>query len=104
MAALVLVQGALAGRHLNGDSAAIDIHEMIGTEVLGWVGLVTVVAALLALRRSRWRLPVTAAGFFGLVVQIHMGFDDRLDVHLPLGIALFGLYLATALARGDREE
>lgn len=31
-----------------------------------------------------------------------MGFLDRLNVHLPLGITLFGLYLTMALVLKER--
>ena len=103
-AVLVLVQGALAGSHLGGADGALSIHRSLGTEVLSWLALVVVVTSALAFKRSRWRLLAATVGFMGMGTQIGMGFADRLAIHLPLGIALFGLYAAMALAPAQREE
>lgn len=97
MAALVLFQGALAGSFLGGEGGALAIHEMMGTEVLTIVALVTMIAALMGVRRKWWVFPLTLLGGAGITYQIIAGFNDQLQVHVPLGIALFGLYLALAL-------
>lgn len=104
MAALVFTQGALAGSHLSGDLEALDVHRMLGTQVLTLLGLATVVTAVGAVRRNRWILPISILGLFALGAQIGMGFQDRLNVHLPLGIALFGMYLAIALVLRDESK
>lgn len=104
MAVLVFAQGALAGSHLSGDAAALDIHRILGTQVLTLVGLATVVTAVGAARRNRWVLPVSILGLLALGAQIGMGFQDRLNLHLPLGIALFGTYLAIALVLRDETK
>lgn len=102
LAVLVLVQGALAGSHLTGDSGALDLHRILGTVVLSLLGLITAITSAVAFRRNRWALPASVVGFFGLWGQIEMGFLDRLNVHLPLGITLFGLYLTMALILKER--
>lgn len=104
MAALVFIQGASAGFHLSGDTGALDVHRMVGTQVLTLLGLATVVAAAGAVRRNRWILPISILGLFALGAQIGMGFQDRLNVHLPLGIALFGVYLTIALVLKDESK
>lgn len=104
VAATVFVQGALAGSHLTGTGGALDLHRMLGTQVLTLLGLATVVTAAGAVRRNRWILPVSTLGLVALGTQIGMGFQDRLNVHLPLGIALFGVYLTIALVLKDESK
>lgn len=102
LAALVLLQGALAGAHLTGQGGALDLHRDMGTVVLSLLGLITAVVSAVAFRRNRWAFPVATLAFFGLWAQIELGFLDRLGIHLPLGIALFGTYLILAVCPRDR--
>lgn len=97
LAAMILLQGALAGSYLSGNARALGIHEMLGTEVLTIISLITVVTALIGVRRRWWPLPVAIVGFVGIGLQIGMGFAGEIGIHLPLGIGLFGLYLTMAL-------
>lgn len=104
VATLILVQGALAGSHLTGAPGALGVHEMIGTVVISTLALIMILLGAMALTISRW-LPVLAVtGFVGIWVQLMLGFSDRVEVHIPLGIALFGLYLGIAAWRPDRRE
>ncbi|HEX2155058.1 MAG TPA: hypothetical protein VHL52_13920 [Acidimicrobiia bacterium] len=102
IAVLVFIQGALAGSYLSGAGGVIDIHGMMGTIALPLLALTTIVTAAVATRRNRWVLAGSIFGFLGIGTQIGMGYQSRLDVHVPLGIALFGLYLVMALAVRDR--
>lgn len=102
IAALVLVQGALGGSFLSGIAGALDAHRTVALQVLSLLGLAVVVTAAVAVRRNRWALPVSSVGLLGLGVQIVMGFEGRLSVHVPLGIALFGVYLTMALVLRDK--
>lgn len=104
LAVLVIVQGALAGSHLTGDSGALDLHRMLGTTVLSLLGLAAAITSAVAFRRNRWALPVSVLAFFGIWAQIEIGFLDQLNIHLPLGIALFGTYLTLALTLKDRTK
>jgi ABC-type transport system involved in cytochrome c biogenesis permease subunit len=36
-------------------------------------------------------------GFLAIGMQIGMGYTDQLQIHVPLGITLFGIYLGMAL-------
>ncbi len=97
IAGLILVQGASAGSYLTGLAGALDLHRQVGTQLLTILALVTIVTAAFGARRLVWPLPVAIVGFLGIGMQIGMGFADQLGIHLPLGIALFGAYLAMAL-------
>lgn len=101
-AALILTQGALAGSHLTGGAGALDAHRLLGTVVLGSLGLAIVIVAAFAFRRARWLLVVSGIALLGLWAQIDLGFLDVLGLHLPLGIALFGTYLILAVTPGKR--
>lgn len=103
IAALVFIQGALAGSYLSGAGGVIGIHGMVGSIALPLLALATIVTAAIATRRNRWVLGASILGFLAIGTQIGMGYQSRLNVHLPLGIALFGLYLAMALILRDRE-
>jgi len=106
-AALVLAQGVLAGRFLTGDGDALGLHERLGTEVLTLVAAVSFVLAVLVWRPGRgpgW--PALAALIGGLAIpfQIVFGFERRLELHVPLAIAIFGLYLSVALVARARSR
>ena len=103
MAVLILVQGALAGSHLTGADAALGLHRTLGAEVLTVLGLAVVITAAGAVRTHPWALPASIAGLLALGAQIGMGFSDQLHIHVPLGIGLFGLYLAMALTLTVKE-
>jgi hypothetical protein len=97
MAGLILVQGAWAGSHLTGLAGALNLHRQVGTELLTLVAMATIATAAFGVRRMAWPLPVAILGFLGIGVQIGMGYTDQLQIHLPLGITLFGTYLGMAL-------
>jgi hypothetical protein len=98
-AAMVLVQAAFAGRWLAGDAAGLRLHETNA-------GLIELVAALqLGLAVAVWR-PGRGPGWPAVAslallvaesVQMGLGYEGRLAVHVPLGVAIFGLTVALAL-------
>lgn len=96
IAGLVFIQGVLAGSFLDGTTAAIALHG-IGGSLLVLLGIASVVTAAAAHRSNRWVLAAATAGFFALGIQSGMGYARFLNIHVPLGIALFGLYLTMAL-------
>lgn len=100
-AALVFVQGALAGSFMSGTASSLAGHRAIGTYVLMFLSVVLVGAAAMVFRQRRWILPVSVIGFLLLGAQIGTGFTDRVIVHVPLGVALFGMYLVMALLLRD---
>ena len=100
-AALVLAQGALAGSFMSGTAASLAGHRVIGTYALMFLSVVLIGAGAVVFRRRRWILPAAAIGFLLLGTQIGTGFTDRVIVHVPLGVALFGIYLVMALLLRD---
>ena len=100
-AALVLVQGALAGSFMSGTASALAGHRVVGTYVLMFLSVVLIGAAAVLFRTRRWVLPASVIGFLLLGTQIGTGFTDRAVVHVPLGVALFGMYLAMGLLLRD---
>lgn len=100
-AILVLTQAALAGQFLSGNGTARDMHRELGTEVITWVAFVALVLAVLAWRPGRysaWPTAATALAFGAVVLQLGYGFQGRVDVHIPLGVAIFAIYLALCVA------
>lgn len=95
-AALILVQATLAGHFLSGNSATIVAHETVGTSVITWVALLQVATAVLLWRPGRgpvWPMPASAVLFGLVVLQLGWGFESRLALHVPVGVALLGSQL-----------
>jgi membrane protein YdbS with pleckstrin-like domain len=97
MAALVLVQGASAGTYLEGVSGALAVHSLVAMPTLAVLSIAVAVFAIRAARAKRWVLGVAVLAFLGVNLQIAMGYARFLQIHVPLGIALFGTYLSMAL-------
>lgn len=93
---LVGAQAALAGQFLSGSSAARAYHRDLGTEVITWMALISLVFAILAWRPGRhkpWPVILTGAGLAAVILQLGYGFDGRVEIHIPLGLGIFALYL-----------
>lgn len=101
MVGIVLFQAAMAGRFLDGDGAALVLHET-GFFVLFQMSLVGGVTALVAWLRRRvagWHAAVTGIALPLLIyTQGHLGFLRQLDLHVPLGVALLGMTLGLLLS------
>lgn len=102
LAVLVLVQAVLAGQFLTGEGGR-GTHRLIG-EALGLVALAVAAAGyrLRSVDRDRWWLGI------GLVVMVvaqtglgFAGHDSTMAaaLHVPLGVATFGVALVAALPR-----
>lgn len=99
-AMLLFLQTVLAGHLLAGNAVARSVHQELGTEGITWVALSAIVLAVLAWRPGRgpaWPIAATAVAFSAVIVQIGMGFEGRVSVHVPLGAAILAIYLALAL-------
>ncbi len=99
-ALLLLAQPVLAGRSLDGDSAALGLHFTVGVAFLGVAILQDIVGLL-------WWKPAGGAGWVPLVAiashltglaQMELGHARSLGLHLPVGILL--VLLAAALLVG----
>lgn len=102
-ALLVFAQAALAGNFLVGNAEALRLHEVNGTEILMPVTLVQLVLAILVWRPGRgpaWPALATLLLFVAQILQISYGFGNRLALHVPLGVAIFGLSLTLLLGTG----
>lgn len=105
----VLSQAWLAGGFLTGLSGALEAHRNMAFGVIQWIGLVALIVAILLWRPGRgpaWPIAATGVALAAIGAQIAVGFANVLQVHIPLGVAIFGLnlWLATALAFGERKK
>ncbi len=95
-AALVFAQAILAGQFLSGNADALSLHEMNGTEIITSVALVQLVLAILVWRPGRgpiWPAALSAVLLPAMIFQLEFGFEGRLALHVPLGVAIFGTVL-----------
>lgn len=100
LAALVVVQGLLAGGFLGGEHQWYAWHEVLGT-VLVVPPLVSLVVALVLIRRQREAPSALATRVFLLVLVVavivtgHFG-RSLLAVHIPAAIAAAGIAVRQA--------
>ena len=100
LAADAYAQAVLAGRFLSGDVAMLLAHRFNGTYGVAIVSFVLVVVSVVAWRTKHapGRLPVLATALSGaIVVQILMGFNRVLGLHIPLGVAIIALSTVLAI-------
>jgi hypothetical protein len=98
-AALVLAQAAFAGRFLAGDAAGLRAHEA-NAGLIELVALVQLGLAVVLWRPGRgpgWPALASLALLLAEGVQMGFGYEGRLALHVPLGVAIFGLTVAVAL-------
>ena len=100
LAAGVLVQAAVAGQFITSRPGLLDLHRLLA-EVIPIVAVVLVVLTW-RLRGSgpagRRALQFSALSLAAIVIQTGLGFAGRsspaaVAVHIPLGVALFGMIL-----------
>ena len=101
LALAVFAQAILAGLFLDGGDSWRDWHAINGMLVLPLLALTQALLAVLVWRGGRapgW-LPIASLGLLvALLVQNVMGRTSQVAVHVPLGLAIFGL-IATLLVR-----
>ena len=101
-AALVLTQAALAGQFLAGHGAWLRVHET-NAGIIQLVGLVQLVVAVLLWRPGRgpgWPALASLALLVAEELQIGFGYARVLALHVPLGVAIFGLTVALLVGTG----
>ena len=101
LAVAVFAQAVLAGLFLDGGDAWRDWHAINGMLVLPLLALIQVVLAVLMWRRSRgpgWLAVASLGLLLALLVQSVLGMTGQVAVHVPLGVAVFGL-VGTLLVR-----
>jgi hypothetical protein len=100
LAVAVFAQAVLAGLFLDGGNGWRAWHATNGMLVLPLLALTQVVLAVLVWRRGPgpgW-LTVASLGLLAVLVQNVMGMTSQVAVHVPLGVAIFGL-IGTLLVR-----
>ena len=101
LAVAVFAQAVLAGLFLDGGDSWRDWHAINGMLVLPLLALAQVVLAVLVWRGgygSGWLTVASVGLLVALLVQNVMGMTSQVAVHVPLGVAIFGL-IGTLLAR-----
>jgi hypothetical protein len=98
-AALVLAQAAFAGQFIAGDAAWVRVHEA-NAGIIHLVALVQLVVAVLVWRPGRgpgWPALASLALLLAEEFQMGFGYARMLGLHVPLGVAIFGLTVAMAV-------
>jgi cytochrome bd-type quinol oxidase subunit 2 len=101
LAVAVFAQAFLAGLFLDGGDAWRGWHAVNGMLVLPLLALVQVGLAVLVWRRGRgpgWLALASVGLLVALIVQSMLGMTSQVAIHVPLGVAIFGL-VGTLLVR-----
>lgn len=96
----VFAQAVLAGQFLSGVDAPVRLHELMAWVVLG-ISLVQLALSGILAKQSRCPLWIPIAGvvvFFAELFQTVTGYGRFLNVHVPLGVLIFGLLLVQLAA------
>jgi hypothetical protein len=93
------LQAVLAGRFLAGDFGMLLAHRVNGTDGVAILSFLLIIVSIVAWRAKQ--VPGRVVGYAtalsgAIVLQILMGFDRVLGVHIPLGVAI--IVLSTILA------
>jgi hypothetical protein len=94
-AVLVFAQALFAGLFLSGQGTWLAWHRLNGLAVVA-LGLVTLVLAGIVRARGGpvWPVLATAGIAAALIVQFFSGFAGAVALHVPLGVAIFGVAIA----------
>jgi hypothetical protein len=86
----MLVQPVLAGRYLSGDVQAIDLHRINAGVVTAFdaVQLICAIVFTWAGRGRSWPIYASLATALAVEVQVGVGFERVLAVHIPLGVSI----------------
>jgi hypothetical protein len=94
--ALILAQAAFAGQFLAGDGAWVRVHEA-NAGIIHMVAVFQLVLAILVWRPGRgpgWPALASLALLLAEELQLGFGYARILALHVPLGVAIFGLTVA----------
>jgi hypothetical protein len=98
MLAQVFAQAAFAGQILSGNATGRTLHE-VNAHLIHLVALIQLVLAIIVWR-STGRGLIALAGlalFMAVELQLGFGYARHLALHVPLGLAIFGLILTLLL-------
>jgi hypothetical protein len=99
-ALVVLTQAVFAGQFLSGSDSQVKFHEITGWIVLAIsLGQIAIIAALMRSGGvSLMLLFGSVLVFLGEGLQIGTGYGRFLNVHVPLGVIIFGSVAAQAVS------
>jgi hypothetical protein len=98
-AAMVFMQAVFAGGFLSGRTGLRYAHG-VNAGLLWLVSVVLMVVAVVTWRRGRtpgWVAAVASGLWVSLEVQIAAGEAGMLWIHVPLGVAIFGIAVGTVI-------
>ena len=101
-AAMVFAQAAFAGQFLAGHASWLRAHET-NAGILHLVALVQLVVAVLLWRPGRgpgWPALASLVLVVAEEFQLGFGYGRVLALHVPLGVAIFGLTVAMVVGTG----
>ena len=96
----VLTQSVFAGQFLSGSDSQVKFHEVTGWIVLA-VSFGQIVTAAALMRSGGVSLMLLFGSIFVLLgegLQIGTGYGRFLNVHVPLGVIIFGCVAAQAVS------
>ena len=89
----ILLQAALAGAFVSGDVGLLGLHTLNGI-LLVLTSAALLPAAVLVVRPGRgpwWPIAFSVVFWFLIATQVGFGFARRVGLHIPLGMAVFGM-------------
>lgn len=96
----VLTQSVFAGQFLSGSDSPVKFHELTGWIVLA-ISFSQIVTAAWVMRSGAVSLMFLFGSIFvllGEALQIGTGYGRFLNVHVPLGVIIFGAVAAQAVS------
>jgi hypothetical protein len=96
----VLTQAVFAGQFLSGSDSPVKFHELSGWIILA-ISMSQIVITALLMRSRNASLMLLFGSIFVLLgegLQIGTGYGRFLNVHVPLGVIIFGVLTAQAIS------
>ena len=96
----LLTQSAFAGEFLAGSDGAVKFHELTGWTILA-IAAIQILATGILTRSgvaSLWLFFASVFVFLAAELQVGNGYRRFLNVHIPLGVILFGAIAAQAIS------
>ncbi len=96
----VLTQAVFAGQFLAGSDGSVRFHELAGWVILA-ISMIQILVVGLAMRSgatSLWFLFGSIFLFLAEGLQVGTGYGRFLNVHIPLGVIIFGAVTAQVIS------
>lgn len=102
----MFIQAVLAGEFLSGADGSVKFHEVTGWTVVG-ISVIQVILVSIGMRSgfaSLWWLVGSVMLLLGESLQVGSGYARFLEVHVPLGVIVFGGVVWQAIAVFQRPK